>query len=48
MAAGRLPLSSLISHRIPWNQMQTAYDLASDRSKTLVAAVLDWRPLSER
>jgi threonine dehydrogenase-like Zn-dependent dehydrogenase len=48
MATGRLPLSSLISHRIPWNQMQTAYDLASDRSKTLVAAVLDWRPLNER
>jgi threonine dehydrogenase-like Zn-dependent dehydrogenase len=43
MASRRLLLSPLISHHLPWKEMQTAYDLAAQRSKNFVAAVFDWR-----
>jgi threonine dehydrogenase-like Zn-dependent dehydrogenase len=43
MASRRLPLSSLISHRIPWNEMHGAYELAAGHSKDLLAAIFEWR-----
>ena len=43
MAGHRPPLGSVISHRIPASRMVEAYELAKVRSKTLVAAVFDWR-----
>jgi threonine dehydrogenase-like Zn-dependent dehydrogenase len=43
MASGRLNLSPLISHRLPYRSMRDAYELARNRSKELIAAVFDWR-----
>jgi threonine dehydrogenase-like Zn-dependent dehydrogenase len=43
MASKRLNLAPLISHRLPYNSMRDAYELARHRSKDLVAAVFDWR-----
>jgi threonine dehydrogenase-like Zn-dependent dehydrogenase len=42
MQAGRLDLSPIISHRIPYDRMCEAYELARSRSKSLTAAVFDW------
>jgi threonine dehydrogenase-like Zn-dependent dehydrogenase len=43
MAAHRPRLESVISHRLPASRMVEAYELAREHSKTLVAAVFDWR-----
>jgi threonine dehydrogenase-like Zn-dependent dehydrogenase len=43
MASGRLDLSPLISHTLPYPSMRDAYELARNRSKELIAAVFDWR-----
>ena len=42
MASKRLNLEPLISHRIPYNKMRDAYELARNHSKDLIAAVFDW------
>lgn len=39
---GRLPLASLITHRVPWHQLESIYGLAASRDKSLIGAVLDW------
>jgi threonine dehydrogenase-like Zn-dependent dehydrogenase len=36
-------LSTVISHQFPADRMQEAYELAHEHSKSLVAAVFDWR-----
>ena len=43
MATGAVCLEPLISHRIPAENMVDAYELAKQHSKSLVAAVFDWR-----
>ncbi len=43
MAAGSLCLDPIITHRIPAERMQEAYELAKQHSKSLIAAVFDWR-----
>ena len=43
MAAGSLNLDSIITHRLPADRMQEAYELAKQHSKSLVAAIFDWR-----
>ncbi len=43
LAEGRLPLGELISHRVPWQQLENIYAAAAQRDKSLVAAVLEWR-----
>lgn len=43
MASGTICLEPLISHRFPAERMQEAYELAKQHSKSLVAAVFDWR-----
>ena len=43
MRRGRLPLQDLITHRVPWNEMKNAYELALSHSKEMAAAVFDWR-----
>ena len=43
MASGRLPLESLITHRLPYTRMREAYELARLHSKELIASVFDWR-----
>jgi len=43
MAAGALDLAPLISHRIPYERMRDAYELARMHDKSLTAAVFDWR-----
>ena len=43
MACHRPSLGAVISHRLPASRMVEAYELAKERSKTLVAAVFDWR-----
>jgi threonine dehydrogenase-like Zn-dependent dehydrogenase len=45
MAAGSLRLESIITHRLPAVRMQEAYELARQHSKSLIAAVFDWRSL---
>ena len=42
MAAGTLDLAPVISHRIPFDRMREAYELARHHSKELTAAVFDW------
>lgn len=36
-------IESVISHRLPASRMKEAYELAKEHSKSLVAAVFDWR-----
>ncbi len=36
-------IKSVISHHLPASRMQEAYELAKEHSKSLVAAVFDWR-----
>jgi threonine dehydrogenase-like Zn-dependent dehydrogenase len=43
MAFHRPRLESVISHRLPASRMKEAYELAKEHSKSLVAAVFDWR-----
>jgi threonine dehydrogenase-like Zn-dependent dehydrogenase len=43
MVAGTLDLAPIISHRIPYERMREAYELAREHSKELTAAVFDWR-----
>jgi threonine dehydrogenase-like Zn-dependent dehydrogenase len=43
MANGTVCLEPLITHRVPAERMQTAYELAKDHSKSLIAAIFDWR-----
>jgi len=43
MATGAICLEPLITHRIPAEDMRDAYELAKHHSKSLVAAVFDWR-----
>ena len=43
MASGTLDLAPLISHRLPFERMQEAYELARAHSKGLTAAIFDWR-----
>ena len=43
MADRRLTLDSLITHRLPFDRMTEAYELAKAHSKELIAAVFDWR-----
>lgn len=43
MAFNRPRIDSVISHRLPAGRMQEAYELAKGHSKSLVAAVFDWR-----
>ncbi len=43
MARGELSLGKIISHRLPARRMKEAYEMAKEHSKTLVAAVFDWK-----
>lgn len=40
---GKLPLERIITHRFPGRQMVDAYELALTHSKTMAAAIFDWR-----
>jgi threonine dehydrogenase-like Zn-dependent dehydrogenase len=43
MANGTVSLEPIITHRIPAEHMRDAYELAKQHSKSLIAAVFDWR-----
>ena len=43
MAAGTLRLETVISHRLPADEMRVAYELAAEHDKSLTCAVFDWR-----
>jgi threonine dehydrogenase-like Zn-dependent dehydrogenase len=43
MQSGRLPLGKLITHEVPWFELESIYRLAADGDKGLVAAVLRWQ-----
>ena len=43
MASGAVSFDPIITHRLPAERMQEAYELAKQHSKDLVAAVFDWR-----
>jgi threonine dehydrogenase-like Zn-dependent dehydrogenase len=43
MATHMPGIESVISHHFPASRMKEAYELAKEHSKTLVAAVFDWR-----
>lgn len=43
MANGAVSLEPIITHRIPAVHMKDAYELAKQHSKSLIAAVFDWR-----
>jgi threonine dehydrogenase-like Zn-dependent dehydrogenase len=43
MATGAVCLNPLITHRIPSEHMQDAYEMAKQHSKSLIAAIFDWR-----
>ena len=42
MRSGALDLTPVISHRIPYDRMKEAYELARAHSKEMTAAVFDW------
>ena len=42
-ARGRLPVERIITHRFAWPDIRQAYELALTHSKSLAAAVFDWR-----
>ncbi len=42
IASKRLNLEPLISHRVPYQQMRDMYELATEHSKELIAAVFQW------
>jgi len=43
MAARRMNLAPMITHRFPYDRMREAYELACGHSKELIAAIFDWR-----
>lgn len=43
MESGSLTLAPVITHRYPASEMRSAYELAREHSKSLMAAVFDWR-----
>ena len=43
LASGAMNVGAVISHRIPWSQMRSAYEMAARHDKELSAAVFDWR-----
>ncbi len=43
MANGAVCLEPIITHRMPAEHMRDAYELAKQHSKSLIAAVFDWR-----
>jgi threonine dehydrogenase-like Zn-dependent dehydrogenase len=43
MAAGEVWLEPIITHNLPAQRMQEAYEMAKEHSKDLIAAVFDWR-----
>src|SRR6185503_9064120 len=43
MAARRLRLESLITHRLPASRMTEAYELAKEHDKSMMATIFDWR-----
>jgi len=43
MQSGALDIAPILSHRIPYERMVDAYELARAHSKELTAAVFDWR-----
>ena len=43
MATDQLALQSLITHRLPADRMKEAYELAKEHSKSLIAAIFNWR-----
>lgn len=43
MASGTFDLAPVISHRVPFERMREAYELARLHDKKLTAAVFDWR-----
>lgn len=45
MATGSISLEPIISHRIAADHMRDAYEMAKEHSKSLIAAVFDWRKL---
>jgi threonine dehydrogenase-like Zn-dependent dehydrogenase len=47
MATGTLNLDPVISHRIPYDRMSDAYELARKHDKALTAAVFDWSGAQE-
>ncbi len=47
MEAGTLDLAPIISHRLPYDRMREAYELAARHSKELTAAVFDWSAAHE-
>jgi threonine dehydrogenase-like Zn-dependent dehydrogenase len=47
MASGALDLSPILSHRIPFQRMQDAYELARNHDKSLTTAVFDWHGAHE-
>lgn len=42
-AQGQLPLERIVTHRIAWRELPSAYELAATRSKQMAAVVFDWR-----
>jgi 2-desacetyl-2-hydroxyethyl bacteriochlorophyllide A dehydrogenase len=42
-AAGQLPLERIITHRIPWRELPSAYELALQHDKTMAACVFHWQ-----
>jgi threonine dehydrogenase-like Zn-dependent dehydrogenase len=42
MSTGAIDLRPLITHRLPASRMVEAYELASQREKSLIAAVFEW------
>ncbi len=47
MAARRVNVAPLITHRFPFQRMQEAYELASAHAKELIAAIFDWRAATD-
>jgi threonine dehydrogenase-like Zn-dependent dehydrogenase len=43
MAAKRMNVAPLITHRFPYGQMRDAYELACGHSREMIAAIFDWR-----
>jgi threonine dehydrogenase-like Zn-dependent dehydrogenase len=43
MASGAVNLEPVISHRLPAASMRDAYEMAKQHSKSLAAAIFDWR-----
>ncbi|HZO51227.1 MAG TPA: zinc-binding alcohol dehydrogenase [Bryobacteraceae bacterium] len=46
MASGELPLADLITHEVPWSELEAVYRRAESGDKTQVVAVLNWEASS--